>query len=46
MFKSIVIAVYALKNEHNQIWGVGGIRGGHPYLSDMYILKIIVATAV
>lgn len=42
MFKFIVIAVYALKNEHNQIRG----RGGRPYLSDMYIVRIIVATAV
>lgn len=44
--ESVVIAVYALKNEHNQVKGVGDIVGGYPYLSVMYILKRFVATAV
>lgn len=33
--ESVVIAVYALKNEHNQVWGgVGGVAGlSLPFIS-------------
>lgn len=32
--ESVVIAVYALKNEYNQVWGVGGVRGlSLPFIS-------------